>query len=124
LPFDGRSFLEASRLLALHTDKEHCLRSAISRAYYACYWHARACCLQQRIPVSTPGYGRGSHQFLQDQFADLGLWKIAGELGRLSDRRQDADYALEYPGLLSSEGTMVIRDADALLSMLDRLDAG
>lgn len=124
MPFDGRTFLETSRLLAVHSGKEHCERSAISRAYYACYWRSRAYCLKRNIPVSPPpGNEKRSHQFLQDQFADLAQWKICGELGRLSDRRQEADYAHVYPGLLAIEVGSAIRDAEKLIEMVDALDA-
>ncbi|CAN5812178.1 hypothetical protein BH20CHL4_BH20CHL4_13890 [soil metagenome] len=124
LPFDGRAFLEVSRLLALHVGKEHCERSASSRAYYACYWRGHSYCLKRNILISPPpSYGKGSHQFLQDRFADLVQWRIFGELRRLSDRRQDADYALEYPGLLANEVDAVIRDAESLIEMLETLDA-
>lgn len=125
LPFDGRAFLEVSRLLALHVGKEHCERSASSRAYYACYWRGRSYCIKRNILISPPpSYGKGSHQFLQDQFAERSIWKIFSELSRLSDRRQEADYAPEYPGLLATEVNAVIRDAEVLIQLLDELDAG
>jgi uncharacterized protein (UPF0332 family) len=81
--------------------EEACLRSAVSRAYYAVFWQARS------VAQARPGFElprKNPHAALINWFKrepGTAYRKVGTDLERLRDDRNKADYDLLVPGLAS-----------------------
>jgi len=113
-------YLHVATRLAEHSDEsgypEACLRSAISRAYYAALNTARNL-LKDELGVEVPENAE-IHQFIPNWFMnedDLDRREIGTLLDRLRDRRRKADYADEI-ARPSSLAQRSIADAQLVIS--------
>jgi uncharacterized protein (UPF0332 family) len=93
--FDWRKYLDVAESLSvadLGIDREACLRSAVSRAYYAAFGSARSRAREKRLRTrqSAAEHGEVSVFFAQ-QYGEVGL-EIAKLLSRLRTNRNIADY--------------------------------
>jgi uncharacterized protein (UPF0332 family) len=93
--FDWRKYLDVAESLSVTDwgiDREACLRSAVSRAYYAAFGSARSRAREKRLRTrqSAAEHGEVSVFFAQ-QYGDAGE-EIAKLLGRLRTNRNVADY--------------------------------
>lgn len=92
--FDWKEYLELSRFLAgeiaATPRKEAAHRSAVSRAYYAAFCHARNYARDRHgfSPDDTPK----DHWRVRDHFRDRGSVELAERLGSLRRWRNDCDY--------------------------------
>ena len=103
--FDWREFLSLAESLAdgaLGTSltvirDEAAYRSAVSRAYYAAFGHARAYASQHFgfIPTNAPN----DHQRLARHFQAHNMFLVYWNLGKLRDRRNLCDYEDVVPDL-------------------------
>jgi uncharacterized protein (UPF0332 family) len=128
MSFDGRAFLILAQELASAPaaggteDLESArLRSAISRAYYAAFWRARALLLAEgeRIPRLD------AHQAVIEAFRSSpyrARMALGENLGRLRSDRNAADYAVadDMPRLRLTAARAIDR-AGLVLAALDRL---
>ena len=102
--------------------EEACLRSAISRAYYAAY--RRASDFAEMEEGFIPTRHGVDHSRLQDHFRDQPdktHKKVYSSLNRLSRNRAKADYASTYAGSLASQAQSAVDLARNLLNSLDSL---
>ena len=93
--FDWRKYLDVAESLSvadLGIDREACLRSSVSRAYYAAFGSARSRAREKRLRTrqSAAEHGEVSVFFAQ-QYGEAGE-EIAKLLGRLRTNRNTADY--------------------------------
>jgi hypothetical protein len=107
-PFDWPDFLTLAEELAARPE-EHCLRTAIGRAYYYAYHLARQRIVDNEFVITR---GEGSHQQVWEKFnasPDNSCKKLY-QLGKiLKDKRLQADYeailpriADEFPGIINT----------------------
>jgi uncharacterized protein (UPF0332 family) len=99
MPFDWMDFLGLAQELSAQTDapsyRDARLRSAISRAYYAAYHHAREY-LAKRGEY-RPSNADHLHLYVRDVFRnskDSARQKIGNNLDRLRLDRTEADYEI------------------------------
>lgn len=80
-----------------HTNSEALLRSAISRAYYAAFHHAKYY-LQTRIYRNHKFPNKDIHEFVITEFStvDKAHFKVSEKLRILRDTRNKADYEAGY----------------------------
>jgi len=95
MPFDWKEYLGLSRFLATEPgiafSEEAAFRSAVSRAYYAAFCHARNYARDRQ--GLTPKYDVNDHRLVRDHFrARPGGTGIASSLSRLRQWRNDCDY--------------------------------
>jgi hypothetical protein len=94
MPFDWREYLNLARFLGgqknCKYDAEAGLRSAVSRAYYAAFCHARN--YAQTNHAFRPTTGGGVHSELIDHYHSRELATIANELDTLRKWRNQCDY--------------------------------
>lgn len=96
-PFDWLEYLVLSEDLANNTKSEAALRSAISRAYYACYGRAHSFAGSRGAVLTSTGK---DHQIVWDWFANQpdNASKAVSQGGkRLKRWRSLADYDAVYP---------------------------
>lgn len=98
-PFDWLEYLVLSEDLANNAKSEAALRSAISRAYYACYGKAHSFAESRGAALTSSGK---DHKIVWDWFesrADDA--SVAVSLGgkRLKGWRRNADYHAVYPNV-------------------------
>lgn len=114
--FDPRRFHDAAVAWSAADQPEEHLRSAVSRAYYACFHLAR---------LGLERGGRWSagtvnaHGAVIQELRRRGRQDLAGRLRDLKDLRELADYDLDVP----VDGTMcqaALTMATALVRLLDR----
>lgn len=120
-PFDWRDFLSFAMRLRTNPGGETAERSAISRAYYACYGVASAWAEADGL-IINPTSSR-SHATVWLYFkthADSSLKPIGREGFRLKEYRVRADYQLVYPRV-SGEVVIALLAADQLMARLDNL---
>ncbi|MCL4543011.1 MAG: hypothetical protein M1118_00185 [Chloroflexi bacterium] len=102
MTFDWRSYLQLAQFLqgqgGANCPQEAAERSAVSRAYYAAYGHARtyAC---QHLAFAASGRPE-DHKRLQQHFQNQGQVRIAKDLSRLRQWRNDCDYEDSVPHLV------------------------
>ncbi len=130
MSFDGRAFLGSAHQLATlppdgtPLDLEAAnLRSAISRAYYAAFWRARAQYLRdgERLPRMD------AHQTVIEAFRKSryrARMTIGAHLFQLRSERNDADYQANIGTLpdLRRRAQRAIDVAAFVLAALDQLD--
>jgi uncharacterized protein (UPF0332 family) len=96
-PFDPATFLDVARSLVVTNAGEAFRRSAISRAYYACY-HLALIALRRKWSWSEPDYGRHRAviRTLADSQRTIPLRRFpqstAAKLEALLEMRERADY--------------------------------
>lgn len=121
MPFDWKQYLDLARELAQPTasdpgQREARLRSAISRAYYASFCHAR-------------NYSRNWLKFVPDHTADdhgrlkahLRVGKrhgIALKLDQLRQWRNDADYQDSLTSDLATMASHSVNEASKILDLM------
>jgi uncharacterized protein (UPF0332 family) len=124
MSFLWADYLTVAKHLTEHSDAsvsvEACLRSAISRAYYAALMTARNLLRDQGIEVPESAE---IHRFVPQWFLaeeDLTQKEIGILLKRLRDRRRKADYADEIPKV-SSLAKKSLADAHLVIDRLSTL---
>jgi hypothetical protein len=121
---DGALFLETARALARPTADEAALRTAVNRAYYACFLVARrnAMGCPRRVLVMEGIHGeRGvKHDFLVKALKNAPSDYLRGlgeDLANLRGSREDADYDMQSSyGLRTAVNA--VEQADDLLSQI------
>ena len=93
--FEWDKYLSVAEVLSgtdVEADREACLRSAVSRSYYAAFGSARSRARERRLKTrqSAAEHGEVSVFFAQ-KYGDTGA-EIAKLLGRLRTNRNVADY--------------------------------
>ncbi len=110
-------FLEAAQILLQHGPHEGCMRSCVSRAYYAAFHEARDYCLSQGATVPSRNAHVGVRWCLEEQ----GHARLASDLKDLHDYRKFADYDVRSP---LEEYPLVAQDAiDIATHILSRLSS-
>lgn len=116
--FDWSQYLVLAKELSTRTD-EAALRSAISRAYYAAYHHAKSFCASKGIVITKSG-ANSDHFDLWDTFgkkAGTTFSNIHTRGDRLKRKRHNADYDNGIPALAVVVADS-IKDADAIFYLL------
>jgi len=94
MAFEWKYFLDvANHLRQLEKDgldKEACCRSAISRAYYAAFCHARNYARDRRSFI--PEYSDADHRNVRERFMKSKTRGVASALDQLRQWRNEADY--------------------------------
>jgi uncharacterized protein (UPF0332 family) len=123
MSFGWEQFLSVAEALSssdIGADREACLRTAISRAYYAAFGSARSHAREQRMRTrqSAAEHGEVSVFFAQ-KYGDAG-GEIAKILSRLRTNRNIADYddVCENSDGLSTESIAYARRVLTLLATL------
>jgi len=121
--FDWGKFLSVAEALSstdVGADREACLRSAVSRSYYAAFGSARSHAREGRLKTrqSAAEHGEVSLVFAQ-KYGDAG-GEIAKILSRLRTNRNIADYDEECENVesLSTESMAYTRRVLDLLATL------
>ena len=105
MPFAWREYLRLAGFLHATVGgftEEAAWRSAVSRAYYAAFGHARnfARVHDNFIPTGTPE----DHDRLRDHLRNHQQERLAQQLGRLRHWRNQCDYDDDVPGLARMVG--------------------
>jgi uncharacterized protein (UPF0332 family) len=125
---DGRLFLGVARFLRNKGADEAALRSAVSRAYYACFLVARQrafneCNPQVRRKAKIFGEKGIRHEPLRDclKNSDNDVIRQLGEdLSSLCGSRHEADYNMSA-NMNADDAKDAIESAEMFLSDLDKL---
>lgn len=119
-PFDWHEYLALAENLANNTNSEAALRSAISRAYYACYGRAHSFAESRGGTLTHTGK---DHQLVwawfgnqQDKPSDA----VSQNGKRLKGWRKKADYDPVYPGV-SVDAERALLVARELLENLESM---
>ncbi len=113
-PFDWGRYLSLAYTLAADPD-EASQRSAISRAYYACFGRASSYARNHGYTQSGSSHDRVWEWFKQSRLPSGG---DINELGkRIKNRRTVADYRATDP-IIMQQGNMVVDWASELLELL------
>jgi uncharacterized protein (UPF0332 family) len=120
MPFDWKEFLNLSRFLAGQSaaglDVEAAHRSAVSRAYYAAFCHARN--YAQDREGFAPEYDSSDHQGVRNHLRSrAGFSGIPSKLDALRQRRNRSDYNDSVPSL-SNDLAAAMREAEDVLARL------
>jgi hypothetical protein len=121
MAFDWREYLNLSRLLQGQTGQtafiEAALRSAVSRAYYSAFCHARNYARDRQGYVSAKKKWK-DHGLVRKHFSRRrGQTRVAGLLGSLRQWRNDCDYR-DTVGDLDKMVTESIKSAEDVFGML------
>lgn len=120
MPFDPSEFLAVARELAAGDTEGH-HRSAISRAYYAAFWHARGRLAEDNGSLPD-AVGENSHNRVWDYFAaDIDArGDSIGEQGwTLKRARARADYGSRP--VQQRDAQRAIQQAERLIAAIDAL---
>jgi uncharacterized protein (UPF0332 family) len=118
-PFDWPDFLTLAEELAVRPE-EHCLRTAIGRAYYYAYHLAKARVIENEFVINK---FQDSHKQVWEKFGDSPDFRCKKlyELAQiLKGKRQQADYDANFPRIAAEFPTIIdmtkkfARDLDAL----------
>ncbi len=128
---DGRQFLGTARFLLASGRGEAAHRSAIGRAYYACFLAARAVAFASsdariRLKAGITSERKIKHQSLLDYLKECkveSIQSLGDELGDLQGNREDADYDMTG-AITSSDAEDAIELANSFLGRLDREPPG
>jgi hypothetical protein len=94
MAFDWQDYVEVSRFLQRQTSSgvnpEAFLRSALSRAYYGAFCHARN--YARDWLGFRPRYEGDDHGRLRAHLKKSKRWRVSEKLERLRDWRNDCDY--------------------------------
>lgn len=121
MSFDWKEYLNLARFLAaepgISFDQEAASRSAVSRAYYAAFCHARNYA-RDRHGFSPKG-DPSDHPEVRTHFKKrAGFQKIALGLDRLRQRRNMADYENSVPSLPGDLAAALREAADVLARLV------
>lgn len=117
MPFEWADYLSLAKTLAMAPD-DASRRSAISRAYYACYGIAAGYALSRDFPHSVVTHDRvwGWYRQLNDPIgSDINVLAK-----RIKDRRLAADYRA-HDDIIATQARVVCGWADELLALLRAL---
>lgn len=125
---DGRQFLSTARFLIDRHDEEPSYRTAISRAYYACFLEMRRAAFVECPPQirARAGYTRESaimHQKLAQHLINStvsGVKKLGRDLGDFRANRMDADYEMSK-AIVRQDAKNALEEAEEILKELDSL---
>jgi uncharacterized protein (UPF0332 family) len=120
MAFDAEDFLAVARELAAGSTKGH-HRSAVSRAYYAAFWRARAR-LAADNGSSPDETGENSHNRLWDYFVgdrDANGDSLGEQGRRLKNARNKADYRSRPTTRVEAERAVEL--AARLIAAIDAL---
>ena len=121
MPFDWSEYLVLAKELSTRAD-EASWRTAISRAYYAAYWHARLGLNDEANISSHPG---NKHDYVW-QFYWSSNNKSGESIGKngktLSGHRAAADYKAAI-AITKSTAEIRIRQAEILIDDINRLES-
>jgi len=122
---DGRCFLTTAQFLHTEGSEEADFRSAVSRAYYACFLAARGIAFRNcrgdlRLAAGIDKEKRIRHEPLQ-KYLKAGLAdpvrRLGVELAGLCGSRMEADYDMSKP-VGKEDAAQSIDDAEAFLAAL------
>jgi uncharacterized protein (UPF0332 family) len=117
--FEGRDFLATAIFLATQTDDEGSQRSAISRAYYACFHRARDYARTHSAIIRQDG---SAHSAVR-RSPEMRDPETAFELKRLHTFRKHADYDFPFPnGDPTDEAQSAIDRASRIIAAIDALE--
>lgn len=116
--FEGRDFLVTAGLLATQPEDEGAQRSAISRAYYACFHRARDYSRARSANIRRDG---SAHVAVR-RFLGTSDPRIEWDLLRLHTLRTHADYDIPFPGgQPASTAGVALTLASEILARIDAL---
>ncbi len=121
MPFDWKLYLDLARELSQPTTsnagtQEARLRSAVSRAYYAAFCHARN--YSRDWLKFVPNHTADDHGRLRAFLKDGKRRSIALKLDQLRQWRNDADYSDSVTSDLATMATYAVSEAGKLLDLL------
>jgi len=117
--FEGRDFLLAATFLATQAGDEGSVRSAISRAYYACFHRARDYVRTRSTVVRADG---SAHVAVRRHIGAVD-GSIEWDLLRLHTLRKHADYDIPFPdGDPLAAAQLAIDLAARIIAMIDALE--
>ena len=121
MPFDWKQYLDLARELSPPTTsnagtQEARLRSAVSRAYYAVFCHARN--YSRDWLKFVPNHTADDHGRLRAFLKDGKRRGIALKLDQLRQWRNDADYSDSVTSDLATMATYAVSEASKLLDLL------
>ena len=120
MAFNWEDFLKVARYLKDNPEVAHsteaALRTAIGRAYFAAFCHARE---HARVRLRyCPYYDGRDHKKLREHFQIQGRIKIAGDLEQLKLWRNDADYSPAFPPNIELVVQSAVARAEGILNDL------
>ena len=121
MPFDWKQYLDLARELSQPTTSnagthDARLRSAVSRAYYAAFCHARN--YSRDWLKFVPNHTADDHGRLRAFLNDGKRRGIALKLDQLRQWRNDADYSDSVTSDLATMATYAVSEASKLLDLL------
>ena len=119
-PFTWADYLVLAEELSGRTE-EHCLRTAIGRAYYYAFHLARQRVIDNEFHITR---GEDSHKQVWEKFAnspDFQCKKLYDLAKILKDKRQQADYNESFPRI-HAEFPGIINRAKKFATDLNALD--
>jgi uncharacterized protein (UPF0332 family) len=119
-PFSWANYLTLATELSERAE-EHCLRTAISRAYYYVFHLARQRVEDNEFYIAK---GENSHRQVWEKFErdpDVRCQKLYIKARQIQDKRKRADYDLTYPKI-EAEFPALIDLAKKFAQDLDALD--
>ncbi|MCR4318108.1 MAG: HEPN domain-containing protein [Planctomycetes bacterium] len=127
----GKQFLDTARLLATHGADEADFRSAVSRAYYACYWEIRevlfrSCDQEAKNKASIKSVEKIGHKPMLDYLnksKDISIINLYTNIDTLQRDRNTADYKIKVTPLEKQDAEDSIFLAARILESLDRIPA-
>lgn len=104
MPFNWQEYLDLASFLNDNSErggfsKEAALRSAVSRAYFAAYCHARKYAILYLKHIPSSFSEENEHKSVRECFKRNSRAKIAIPLDKLRQFRNDCDYDDEVLGL-------------------------
>lgn len=126
---DGKQFLGTARLLRHKGTDEAAFRSAVSRAYYACYIVARNvvynACANQALKKKA-GFSKEERirhenlRYFLMESSKTEIKNLAADLAGLCGNRNDADYKMNQK-ITVDDAHIAIEEADAFLKALSEI---
>jgi uncharacterized protein (UPF0332 family) len=119
-PFSWTDYLTLAQELSARKE-EHCLRTAISRAYYYVFHLARQRVEDNKFPIAR---GENSHRQIWEKFEkdpDPRCQKLYLAAKRIQDKRKQADYDIPFPRI-EGEFPAIIEMAERFAKDLQQLD--
>jgi len=126
MSFDWLHFLTVAERLHSAPDifgvDDACLRTATSRAYFAAFHHAMSWTVSKGYPRTCRGTDHTDVEiYFRDSIpSDKMKQKIALELGRLRNRRNQADYDCNVPQT-TNQVALAILDAQSIIKNVNSL---
>lgn len=127
---NGRDFLNTAKFLKNESDDEAGQRSAISRAYYACFLATRSITFENARPRSLGANGISREKLIgHDKLTQMlkGSHKeqveiLGEELGDMLGQRKKADYDMQ-DSTICTKVEDLIEDAERYLQQLDSVES-